>query len=307
MSVIIGGGKGFVGQRLVKLLREKGFQNVWTVSRKSDGKGDTITWDDIRNGNIANTVKPIKAIVNLAGAPLLSFQRWTDAYKNEVVQSRVGTTKAFVDFIRDLKDDKPDVYISMSGVSYYQPDSVKEYTEASEGGDYDFLSRLARDWEQASEPIETKFNVRRVILRSGAILGSTGGMIRSMYWPFFFSLGGPIGNGQQPFPWIHLDDVCLLIIYAIQNNHVNGILNACAPQLITNKEFSKTFAAAFTPPRLAIFPMPAFVMRTLLGPERAIVATDGQKVIPRATLQSGYTFKYPTMEEASQDLSKLYS
>ncbi|CAF3839400.1 unnamed protein product [Rotaria sordida] len=306
MSVIIGGGKGFIGQRLVQLLREKGFQNIWIVSRKSDGQGNTLTWDDIRSGTTLSSVKPIKAIVNLAGAPLLSFQRWTDAYKNEVVQSRVGTTKTFVDFVRDLKDEKPEVYVSMSGVSYYKPDPVKEYTETSEGGDYDFLSRLARDWEQASEPIETKFNVRRVILRSGGVLGSSGGMIGSMYWPFFLGVGGPIGNGQQPFPWVHLDDVCLLIIYAIQNNHVNGILNACAPELITNREFSQTFAHAFSPPRPAIFPMPAFLINTLLGPERAIVATQGQKVIPQATLQTGYTFKYPTIKEASQDLTKLF-
>ncbi|CAF1070619.1 unnamed protein product [Adineta ricciae] len=306
MSVIIGGGKGFIGQRLVQLLREKGFQSIWIVSRKSDGKGNTLTWDEIRNGNLSSTVKPIKAIVNLAGAPLISFQRWTDEYKNEVIQSRIGTTKAFVDFIRDLKEDKPEVYVSMSGVGYYKPDPVREYTESSEGGDFDFLSRLARDWEQASEPVETKFNVRRAILRAGAVLGSTGGVIRSMYWPFFFSLGGPIGSGQQPFPWIHVDDVCLLIIHAIQNSHVHGILNACAPDVITNKQFSQTFARSFSPPRLAIFPTPAFLMNTLLGPERAVVVTEGQRVIPRATLQSGYTFKYPTIKSASEDLAKLF-
>ena len=118
---------------------------------------------------------------------------------------------------------------------------------------------------------------------------------------------GPIGDGRQPFPWIHLDDVCLLIIYAIQNSHVSGILNGCAPELVTNREFSQAFARAFSPPRLAIFPMPAFVMNTLLGPERAIVATEGQKVIPRATLQTGYTFKYPTIKEACQDLARLFS
>ncbi|CAF4201744.1 unnamed protein product [Rotaria socialis] len=300
------GGRGFIGQRFVQLLREKGFQNVWIVSRKSDGKGNTLTWDDIRSGSIQSSAKPIKAIVNLAGAPLLSFQRWTDAYKNEVIQSRIDTTKACVDFVRSLKNEKPELFVSMSGVSYYKPDPVKEYTETSQGGDYDFLSRLARDWEKASEPIETDLNTRRVILRAGAVLGSSGGMIRSMYWPFFFGVGGSIGNGQQPFPWIHLDDVCLLIIYAIQNNHVKGILNACAPELTTNREFSQAFARAFKPSRLAIFPMPEFVMNTLLGSERAIVATQGQKVIPRATLETGYTFKYPTIKEASQDLTKLF-
>lgn len=97
-----------------------------------------------------------------------------------------------------------------------------------------------------------------------------------------------------------------MIIYAIQNTHVNGILNACAPELITNREFSQTFARSFSPPRFALFPTPAFLMNTLLGPERAVVATEGQKVIPRATLQTGYQFKYPTMKDACQDLTKLF-
>lgn len=97
-----------------------------------------------------------------------------------------------------------------------------------------------------------------------------------------------------------------MIIHAIKNNNVKGILNACAPELISNGEFSRTFARAFYPPRLSFFPMPAFAMNTLLGAERAIVATQGQKVIPRATLQTGFTFKYPTIKEASQDLVKLF-
>jgi len=307
MSVIIGGGKGFIGQRLVQLLREKGYQNIWIVSRKSDGRSNTLTWEDLRQGNLTSTVKPVKAVINLAGAPLLSFQRWTDAYRNEVVQSRIGTTNSCVDLIRNLKTEKPDVFISMSGVGFYPPDPNKEYTEASEGGNADFLSRLCRDWEKASEPIENELNVRRVVLRTAAVLGSTGGMIRSMYWPFFFSLGGPIGNGNQPFSWIHIDDVCLLIIYAIENQHVKGILNACAPELINNREFSQSFARAFSPPRFSFFPVPAFVLRTLLGPERAVVATEGQKVIPRATLETGYKFKYPTIKAASKDLVKFFS
>ena len=137
-SLDLGGGKGFIGQRLVQLLRERGFQHVWVVSRKSDGKSNTLTWvdllrsvcvpgvrlvffrqDDIRRGGMTSTVKPIKAIVNLAGAPLLSFQRWTDAYRNEVIQSRVETTKALASFIQDLKEEKPEVFISMSGVGEF--------------------------------------------------------------------------------------------------------------------------------------------------------------------------------------------
>ena len=98
-----------------------------------------------------------------------------------------------------------------------------------------------------------------------------------------------------------------MIIHAIEKNDVKGVLNACAPELITNREFSQTFARAFSPPRLSIFPMPAFVLNTLLGSERAIVATAGQKVIPKATLDSGYKFKYPTIKAASQDLVKMFT
>jgi uncharacterized protein len=123
---------------------------------------------------------------------------------------------------------------------------------------------------------------------------------------FIFHIG-PIGNGKQPFSWIHVDDVCLMIIHAIEKAHVNGVLNACAPELITNGEFSRTFARTFSPARLAILPMPAFVLNTLLGSERAVVATAGQKVRPQATLESGYKFKYPTIKDASQDLTKLFS
>jgi uncharacterized protein len=97
-----------------------------------------------------------------------------------------------------------------------------------------------------------------------------------------------------------------LIIHSIEKNDVNGVLNACAPELITNRQFAQAFAGSFYPPRFSFLPMPAFVLNTLLGPERAVVATAGQKVIPEATLRSGYKFKYPTIKDASRDLTKLF-
>ncbi|CAF0776407.1 unnamed protein product [Didymodactylos carnosus] len=304
MSIIIGGGTGFVGRRLITLLREKGFNNITVVSRGTVNTGtEKLTWDDVKLGKVPSD---IRAIVNLAGAPLLNFRRrWTEEYKNEVIESRLGTTKKFADLIINKLDKKPDVYISMSGVSFYKPDSVKEYTETSSGGDYDFLSHLANDWENASEQIE-KAGVRRIILRAGVVLGSSGGMIASLYWPFFFGFGGPISTGQQYFPWIHIDDLCYLIIYAIENSNVRGILNAVAPDIVTNKQFSQTFASSFYPPRPALLPMPGIVMRFLLGEDRAVMALEGQKVIPQRTLESGFKFKYQTIKEASQHLSRLF-
>lgn len=123
----------------------------------------------------------------------------------------------------------------------------------------------------------------------------------------FIEILGPIGSGSQPFPWIHVDDVCLLIIHAIENDHVQGVLNGVAPESVTNREFSQTFARSFYPPRFAIFPMPSFVLNTVLGAERASIATVGQKVLPKATLASGYKFKYPTIKAASKDLVKMFT
>lgn len=128
-------------------------------------------------------------------------------------------------------------------------------------------------------------------------------MIQQIYWPFFLGAGGRIGSGAQWFPWVHVADVAGIITHAIINDHVSGVLNAVAPEPATNAEFTKAFASAMWRP--SIFPVPGFVMNTVYGPERGKVILEGQKVIPKKTLESGYKFAFPDLKSACQDVSQM--
>ena len=136
---------------------------------------------------------------------------------------------------------------------------------------------------------------------SGVVLGRDGGMIQQIYWPFFFGTGGPISSGRQWFPWIHVADIAGLVTHAIINDNVSGVLNGVAPQTCTNGEFTKAFASAMWRP--ALIPVPAFVMNTVYGPERGKIILEGQKVIPKRTLETGYKFAFPDLTSACKDVA----
>jgi uncharacterized protein (TIGR01777 family) len=124
-----------------------------------------------------------------------------------------------------------------------------------------------------------------------------------MYWPFYFGAGGPVGSGNQYFPWIHLHDIVGLIIHSIENPKVSGVLNGVAPQIITNKQFASALGKAMWRP--ALIPMPSFVLNLAFSEERAKIMTEGQKVLPMKTLESGYTFKYPDIESACKQCARV--
>lgn len=134
------------------------------------------------------------------------------------------------------------------------------------------------------------------------VLGRDGGLIQNQYWQFFFGLGGPIGKGTQWLPWIHVSDLAGLIHFSIFNDHVRGVLNAVAPESVTNEQFAKAFGAALGRP--AILPTPSLMMKLAFGSERSVVILEGQKVIPKRTLEMGFQFKYPTIKKALEQCCK---
>ena len=138
---------------------------------------------------------------------------------------------------------------------------------------------------------------------AGIALGRDGGAIKQMFMPFFFGLGGRLGSGKQWFPWIHVDDVAGIITHAIETDGVSGVLNAVAPQCPTNGEFTAAFAKAMWRP--ALFPVPAFSLKWLYGPERATALLEGQKVIPKRTLESNYEYLYPDLASACEEVSRI--
>ncbi|XP_043914791.1 epimerase family protein SDR39U1 [Protopterus annectens] len=294
MRVLIGGGSGFVGRALTRLLKSRG-HDITLISRHPGP--NRITWDDLSSKGLP----PCEAAVNLAGENVLNpLRRWNDEFIKEVTSSRIDTTKALVKAI--LGAEKPlKVWILVTGVGYYRPSLSAEYTEESPGGDFDFLSRLVTDWETAAcLPDAAGSQTRQVIVRSGVVLGKDGGAIKQMIWPFWMGLGGTIGSGCQYFPWIHVDDLAGILAHCIEDERVTGVLNGVSPNPCTNSDFTKAFASALWRP--AFFPLPSFVVNAVFGPERGVMLLDGQKVFPKHTLETGYNYIYADIASALKNI-----
>ncbi|XP_055603668.1 epimerase family protein SDR39U1 [Uranotaenia lowii] len=294
--VVIGGGTGFVGKRLVKILQADGYE-VTTISRMPAIKH--MTWHDLEKDGLPDGTS---AVVNLAGQNVLDpSRRWTSGFKQNVWNSRINTTAACARAI-EKATVKPRVFVSISGVSHY-PAGPKPNTEEAKTVEFDFMSKLCVEWEKAANLSENSI-CRGVKVRSGVVIGREGGMIQSLILPFWFGLGGPIGDGSHDLPWIHIHDLCQLIKFAIENDKVSGILNGVAPQLITNKDFTKAFASALIRP--ALFPLPEFVLNLIFGKERAVLLTQGAKVVPEKPVQLGFQYQYPDIKSACKDVAHLF-
>lgn len=240
----------------------------------------------------------------MAGQNVLDPTRtWTVGFKQNVFNSRVNTTALLAKAIK-MAEKKPEVFISICGVSLYKPNDAKIYTEDDKGEDYDFLSNLCLNWEKAAT-IPADIGVRSVKIRTGVVLGREGGMIKSLYFPFFFGAGGPVASGHQPLPWVHIDDLCSLFLFAVENKKVNGILNGVAPDIITNAQFAKAFGKALKRP--AVIPLPEFVVNLIFQEERAKLLTTGPKVAPKRTLETGYKFEFPEIDLACKDCSDFFA
>lgn len=261
---------------------------------------NSITWTDIDKLGLPEDTS---AVVNLAGQNVLDpSRRWTVGFKQNVYNSRINTAKSLARAI-EKAEVKPDVFINISGVSNYKPNDKKVYTEEDPSEDYDFLSNLCIDWEKAAT-LPKEIGVRNVKIRTGVVLGREGGMIQSLFLPFFMGVGGPVATGNQPLPWIYIDDLCNLIKYSIENPKVEGILNGVAPQVVTNRDFSKAFASALWRP--ALFPLPEFVVEYLFSKERSVLLTTGAKIKPKRTLETGFKYEYPDIATACKACSSMF-
>lgn len=280
-TVAITGSSGFVGSNLSKMFQSQGYK-VLQISQ-SLLKVKTELTKAIEQSNI---------VINLAGANILA--KWSNEYKKILYSSRIETTKRVVEAIKTAKT-KPELFISTSAVGIYN--HTDTHTEDSRGYANDFLAKICIDWE--NEALKAKeFGVRTAIFRFGIILGD-GGALSKMLLPFSLGLGGVIGSGRQPFPFIHIEDLKNAYLHIIKNRNLDGIFNLVAPQIITNKEFTKALSDALHRP--AFLHVPEFAVKILFG-EGAKVLTSGQKVIPKRLLESGFVFKFKTIQETLEDL-----
>ncbi len=308
MRVIVTGGSGLLGKSLGASLAADGHE-VIALSRRPEQAGAVpggvrlVRWDGETARGWGELADGADVIVNFAGesiggsaVPSILFGRWTASRKRAIVESRSNAGRAVVEAVRSAKR-KPRLVVQASGAGFYGPRGSEELAEEAAAGD-DFLARTCLEWEAASEPVKA-FGVRRVVIRSGVVLTLGGGIFPMVVLPFRLFAGGPLGNGRQWFPWIHLDDEIGAIRHLISHEEAQGPYNLTAPGATTNGDLARALGRTMRRP--SFFRVPGILLRALMG-EKATLVVDGQRPAPRRLLEAGYAFRFPTLEPALQDL-----
>ncbi len=299
MRIFITGSTGFIGRALVLRLQRDGHSVVaWVRDEKRAlsqlGADVQLFSMDCDDAQLAQMLAGCDAVVNLAGEPLIG--RWTSARRARLTASRVKLTERLVDAMA-AASRIPRVLVSGSAVGYYGNRGDELITEDSTPAD-DFLARLCRDWERSARSAEAG-GTRVVLLRTGIVLGRSGGALAKLLPPFRFGLGGPLGSGQQYMPWIHLHDEVEIIVTALEDERYLGPINATAPNPVTNREFTRALGRVLHRP--AFLPLPGFVLKAVLG-EAASVLLDGQQAAPQELLELGFPFAFPEIGDALDDI-----
>lgn len=292
-TVLIAGGTGLIGRKLTTVLKERGFK-VYKLSRKNTRRRGYITWNPELQTVDSKNFHKINILINLVGSNIAD-KRWTSARKQELIQSRVNTTL----FLRKLASQMPNLnyYIAASGINCYGPETSRVHTEEDPLGN-DFLSQLVKEWEAASDSFSDIVPVTK--LRIAMVLSKDGGALKKMKLPFKFGLGAALGTGKQNMPWIHLDDLCRMFIYSIENE-LEGVFNAFSA-CSSNIDFSRALAKAVKRP--FILPnIPSKILHFFLG-ERATILLDGTKVSNEKIVGKGFTFQHKTIGSTMKHLMK---
>lgn len=282
MKVIVAGGSGYIGRALTASLRADGHETV-VVSRRPDPAG-SVGWDAV-----AREVDGADAVVNLAGAPIGGLH-WTARRKQAILSSRVETTRALAGAITAVPQ-RPRVCVTASGIDYYG-DSGDQLVDESAPAGGSFLARVCVAWEAAAAGAP----VRHVAIRTPLVIGRGAQAVRLIALPFRLFAGGPVGDGRQLFPWVHVDDIVRIYRRAIDDDQLSGPVNAVAPQQLRQREAAKEFGAVLHRP--AILPAPAFALRLALG-EQADLLLHGQRAVSRKLGE--LEFRYRALRVALED------
>jgi hypothetical protein len=298
-KIVISGATGLVGKKITQQLIRRGDDvTVLTRSIKNakellPGAHSYIEWNS-SNSDWQFCLEGKDAVINLAGENLMA-KRWNEIHKKNILESRVKGTRALVRAIENL-NKKPEIFISASAVGFYGNSETAVNEESKMGNG--FLAKVVDAWESESMVVE-QFGVRRVNVRLGAVLDKNEGAFPQLYKPFKFFAGGALGNGKQWFPWIHIDDVTGIFLYALDNKNVKGVYNAVSPVPIRMADFCKTLGKIMHRP--SFFNVPEFILKIIFG-EGADVLLNGTNVLPERTIDAGYVFKYPELTSALKSL-----
>lgn len=301
-TICITGGTGLVGKALSKLLTQKG-HTVIILSRKNrpaDGSIQYAVWD-LEKGEIDKTaITQSDFIVHLAGAGVAE-KRWSKSRKEEIVNSRTQSSALLVKALKEIPN-KVQAVISASAVGWYGPDKEAEkkgFAETDPVFD-DFLGQTCLAWEQSIEPV-TQLNIRLVKLRIGIVLSNDGGALKEFKKPLKFGLASILGSGKQIISWIHIDDVCRMFDYAMEQTKLSGSYNAVAPKPVSNADLVLALAKKMRGRAYITAPVPSFVLKLMLG-EMSIEVLKSTTVSSSKIQNEGFQFLYPSIDAALNEL-----
>ena len=284
-KIAITGASGLIGSALVGDLRDKG-QEVLRLVRRPVASADEVQWDPKNESIDIAALAGVNAVINLAGTGV-GDKRWTNSYKNEILNSRVSSTRTIAKAVEELK---PDVFISASAIGWYGETGDRAVTETDRGGD-DFLAGVCEQWEAAADLAPS---VRTVKIRTGVVLDPTGGALGKMLPLFKFGVGGKMGSGKQWWSWITLHDQIRSFQF-LMDSDLSGPVNITAPNPATNSEFTAALARALHRP--ALLPVPGIALKVALGGFSSELL-GSKKVLPEVLSNAGFVFDYPHVAPA---------
>lgn len=277
-KMAISGSRGFIGSHLRTHFEAKGWMLV--ELQRNELYGDP--------GALAHKITGCEALIHLSGAPII--QRWTGKKRQRILDSRIITTANLVKAIERM-ETPPAVWLNASAVGIYPV--WGEHSERSMEVDDGFLGDVVGRWEAEAEPAAKR--TRLILMRYGVVLGRDGGALPRLAGLFLLGLGGRLGSGKQPFPWIDIDDLVEGVHFLLESEKLSGPFNFTAPDLVDNLTFTRILAAVLKRP--ALLPVPAFALRLLYG-KAADTLLKGQKVIPLRLKEAGFSYRYPTLKES---------
>ncbi|CAA7387031.1 TIGR01777 family oxidoreductase [Chryseobacterium fistulae] len=296
--VLITGASGMIAKSLSKKIDHE--YTIRFLTRKKTQPNE-YEWD-IKNGTIDESAfENLSHIIHLAGANI-SEKRWTEERKKELISSRVDSAKLLLDTLRK-KNLKLKSFISASGINYYGTKTTETiYTETDPPGN-DFLSKVVILWEKAADKFQEQNVAERVVkIRTAVVLSEKDGALKKMIPSIQFGLGAPLGNGKQYMPWIHLNDICSVYEFALQNSQMQGAYNATSPQHTTNKNLTQKIADIIHKP-LFLPNIPSFILKLIFG-ELANALLEGSRASSEKIQRMGFEFEFPDLEKALKNLLK---
>ena len=293
MNILITGGTGFIGSALFSRLIEDQHHLVG-LSRHPE----TIQSPVQGIASLAHLTDEMvfDAVINLAGEPIVE-KRWSDRQKQRILSSRLDTTQNLIEYFARVAQ-KPKVFISGSAIGYYGTGKTNEPIDETGVGDDSFSSQICREWEAIALQAQS-LGIRTCLLRTGIVLGN-GGALGKMLGPFKLGAGGRMGQGTQWMSWIHINDLIGILLHCMEQESIQGPVNGTAPTPVTNQQFTKALGKVLNRP--TFFPMPAAVIKLLMGQMGEELLLTGKKILPKKIQDAGYTFAYENLEEALADV-----